>query len=34
LNRGLWITPKEAINTLVGLSTIVSALAAVVVIFK
>ncbi len=34
LNRGLWATPKEGINTLVGLSTVVSALAAVVVIFK
>jgi len=34
LDRGLWISPKEGINTLVGLSAIVSALVALVFRFK
>jgi hypothetical protein len=32
LNRGLWATPREGVNTLAGLGSAVSALAAVVMI--
>jgi hypothetical protein len=32
LNRGLWVTPREGVNTLAGLGSTVSALAAVVAI--
>jgi hypothetical protein len=32
LNRGLWATPREGVNTLAGLGSVVSALAAVVAI--
>jgi hypothetical protein len=32
LNRGLWATPREGVNTLAGLGSVVSALAAVVAV--
>jgi hypothetical protein len=32
LNRGLWANPKEGVNTLAGLGSAVSALAAVITI--
>jgi hypothetical protein len=32
LNRGLWSTPREGVTTLAGLGSVVSALAAVIMI--